>query len=141
MRYEKTYNFWSLRRIICRKLHPRALGRQFAFDVIIVAGWNRRLCRHLDRIQDRGSAGYLRCTPSSNQHSMERPLLRTEWHSCEPLYILRIIYLNHHYKGINLNNTLFCLRREVHRLSSHPSFQSIIDKFSSPYSGRIAYLN
>ena len=54
-----------------RKLHPRALGRQFAFDVIIVAGRSRRLCRHLDRIQNRGSDGYLRCTPSSNQHSME----------------------------------------------------------------------
>ena len=50
-----------------RKLHPRALGRQFAFDVIIVAGRARRLCRHLDRIQNRGSDGYL----SSNQHSME----------------------------------------------------------------------
>jgi len=43
-----------------RKLHPRALGRQFAFDVIIVAGRRRRLCRHLDRIQNRGLDGYLR---------------------------------------------------------------------------------
>ncbi len=54
-----------------RKLHPRALGRQFAFDVIIVAGRGRRICGHLDRIQNRGSDGYLRCTPSSNQHSIE----------------------------------------------------------------------
>jgi len=45
---------------MCRKLHPRALGRQFAFDVIIVAGRRRRLCRHLDRIQNRGLDGYLR---------------------------------------------------------------------------------
>ena len=54
-----------------RKLHPCTLGRQFAFDVLIVDGRSRRFCRYLDRIQNRGSDGYLRCTPSSNQHSME----------------------------------------------------------------------
>jgi len=59
IKYENTYHVWSIRRIMCRKLYPCALGRQFAFDVIIVAGRGRQLCWHLDRIQNRTSDGHL----------------------------------------------------------------------------------